>query len=185
MLRAFAVAAMLSLALPTLALAEEHKDEHKGAPPPHPGGPPPHPPGPPPHPPGPPPHPPGPPPHPPGPPGPPPHPPGPPGPPPGPPPHPPGPPGPPPGAFHYHGHEFHPVHVNPFVYPPGWGYQRWAIGAVVPPWILARDYWYTDWAALGFDPPPPGYQWVRYGPDLLLVNVVTGQVAEVVPDVFY
>jgi Ni/Co efflux regulator RcnB len=35
------------------------------------------------------------------------------------------------------------------------------------------------------EPPPPGFQWVRYGPDLLLVNVVTGQVADVAYGVFY
>jgi hypothetical protein len=176
MLRVLAIAAMLALALPTLAFAEEHKDEHKGAPP-HPGGPP-HPPGPP---------------HvgPPGPPGPP-H-----GPPPGPGamvPHPVGPPpgamvhpgGPPPGAqFGYRGHMMERVHRDPFVYPPGFAYRRWAVGAALPPLFLARDYWYADWAALGLAPPPPGYQWVRYGPDLLLVDVVTGQVVDVAYDVFY
>ncbi len=96
--------------------------------------------------------------------------------------------GPPPGAaarFSYHGHDFERVHVHPFIYPPGFAYRRWEVGAALPPAFLVRDYWYADWAALGLDPPPPGYQWVRYGPDLLLVNVVTGQVAEVTYDVFY
>ena len=48
-----------------------------------------------------------------------------------------------------------------------------------------RDYWYADWATLGLAPPEPGFQWVRYGPDLLLVNVTTGQVVDVAYDVFY
>ena len=87
--------------------------------------------------------------------------------------------------FGYHGHFFAPVHLSPFVYPPGYAYRRWAVGAVLPPLFLAPAYYYTDWATLGLDPPPPGAQWVRYGPDLLLVDVATGNVIESVPDVFY
>jgi Ni/Co efflux regulator RcnB len=96
--------------------------------------------------------------------------------------------GPPPGAaaqFNYRGREVERVHVRPFFYPPGYGYRRWEVGAALPPAFLVQDYWYPDWDALGLDPPPPGYQWVRYGPDLLLVDVITGQVAEVAYDVFY
>ena len=168
MLRAIIVSAILALALPTLAMAQQH-DEH-GHPGPHPGGPPGHPPGPParsfaPH--------------------------GPvhgpvvPG------PHPgfvagvhPGPIGPHP-QFGYHGHFFSPVHGSPFIYPRGWAYRSWGVGAVLPPLFLAPEYYYSDWAALGLDPPPPGTQWVRYGPDLLLVDVGTGNVIQVVPGVFY
>jgi Ni/Co efflux regulator RcnB len=165
MLRAFVIAASVALAVPGLALAQDHRDEHhQGGPPPHPGGPPP---GRAPH-----------------------------GPPPGAMggPHPHGPPaaamvrpaGPPAGArFSYRGRDIERVHIRPFVYPPGFAYRRWAVGAALPPVFLARDYWYADWAALGMAPPPPGYQWVRYGPDLLLVNVVTGEVADVAYDVFY
>ena len=183
MLRAFASAAMVALALPTLAVAEEPHHLGPGAPhpaaphpcgPPHPGPPPgPHPafkPAPhapmgvPPH---------------------------------GPvggPPHPPGPPvgfahpgGPPPGGphFSFHGHDFNRVHVHPFIYPHGWEYRQWAVGAILPPLFLTPDYYYPEWAALGLEPPPPGTQWVRYGPDLLLVDVNTGQVIDVAYGVFY
>ncbi len=61
-----------------------------------------------------------------------------------------------------------------------WG----ATGAILPPLFLAPAYYYADWASLGLDPPPPGFQWVRYGPDLLLVNVTTGQVVETIYDAF-
>jgi hypothetical protein len=87
--------------------------------------------------------------------------------------------------FNYRGRAFNRVHLAPFAYPPGYAYQRWAVGAVLPPLFLTPAYYYTDWATLGFDAPPPGTQWVRYGPDLLLVDVNTGQVVDVVPDVFY
>jgi Nickel/cobalt transporter regulator len=93
-----------------------------------------------------------------------------------------GPPGPP---IAYRGRNIERVHVHPFVYPQGYGYQRWAIGARLPPIFFTPDYYYADWAALGLDPPPPGYQWVRYGPDMLLVELDDGQVVDVVYDVFY
>jgi Ni/Co efflux regulator RcnB len=87
--------------------------------------------------------------------------------------------------FGYHGHFFNPVHISPFMYPPGYGYRSWGVGAVLPPIFLAPQYYYSDWATLGLDPPPPGAQWVRYGPDLLLVDVATGNVIETVPGAFY
>ena len=186
--RLLAVAAMLALVAPTAALAQQPpKDEHKG-PPPHPSGGPSHPafkpvipshgptPGGPAHPAfkpvipshGPTPGPVG-----------------------GPPPHPlggpafahPGGPGGP--QFTYHGHPFNRVRVNPYIYPPGWAYRQWAVGAFLPPLFLTPDYFFADWAALGLDPPPPGYQWVRYGPDLLLVEQDNGQVVDVVYGAFY
>ncbi|MEJ0065348.1 MAG: RcnB family protein [Caulobacteraceae bacterium] len=33
-------------------------------------------------------------------------------------------------------------------------------------------------------PPPPGSRWVRYGPDLLLVNLTTGRVEDTAYGVF-
>jgi hypothetical protein len=87
--------------------------------------------------------------------------------------------------FIYRGRAFERVRSAPYVYPPGWGYQRWAIGAFLPPVILARDYWYPDWDLLGLPPPPPDFQWVRYGADLLLVDLTSGEVVEVIYDVFY
>ena len=95
-------------------------------------------------------------------------------------------PGGPPGRFLFHDRPFSPVHIaTPFVYPPGWGYRRWVIGAALPALFLAPAYYYSGWAALGLPPPQPGFQWVRYGPDLLLVNVTTGQVVDTVYGAFY
>jgi Nickel/cobalt transporter regulator len=176
MLRKFVLVATFALALPTIAAAQQH-DDHKAGPP-HPG--PPHPAfkPPPPH----------------GPVGGPTHPAFKPGPPHGPiggPPHPPGPPAafvhPGPGGpqFTFHGRAFNRIHIHPFIYPPGWAYRQWAIGAILPPLFLVPDYYYPEWAALGLEPPPPGDQWVRYGPDLLLVNIATGQVVDVAYGVFY
>jgi hypothetical protein len=89
------------------------------------------------------------------------------------------------GAFVYQGRPFNRVHIAPFIYPRGWGYRRWAIGAVLPALFLAPAYYYSGWAGLGLPPPQPGFQWVRYGPDLLLVNVTTGEVVDSVYGAFY
>jgi hypothetical protein len=111
----------------------------------------------------------------------------------------PGPPGPPHGAFHpgpvgphaafvFHGHPYawHPAHFpHPWIYPPGFGYRLWAVGAILPPLFWSTPtYYYADWATMGLPPPDPGYQYVEYGPDLLLVNVATGQVVQVFPGAF-
>ncbi len=72
-----------------------------------------------------------------------------------------------------------------FSYPPGFRYQFWATGAILPPLFLTPRYYYDDYAALGLAPPPFGYRWVRYGPDLLLVNTNTGRIADTVDGVFY
>jgi Nickel/cobalt transporter regulator len=88
------------------------------------------------------------------------------------------------GPVIFRGRPINRVHLAPFVYPHGWAYRRWAVGAILPPLFLVPAYYYTGWATLGLDPPQPGFQWVRYGPDLLLVNVTTGSVVDTVYGVF-
>jgi Ni/Co efflux regulator RcnB len=86
--------------------------------------------------------------------------------------------------FNWRGRAFARVHAAPFLYPSGFAYQRWTVGAIMPALLLAPEFFYPDWEALGLDPPPPYYQWVRYGPDLLLVNLTTGEVTDTIYDVF-
>ncbi|HWA04616.1 MAG TPA: RcnB family protein [Rhizomicrobium sp.] len=76
------------------------------------------------------------------------------------------------------------IHGPAFRYPRGWRYRRWAIGAILPALFLANEYYYDDYASAGLQTPPPGYRWVRYGDDLLLVNVRTGEVEDTAYDVF-
>ena len=89
-----------------------------------------------------------------------------------------------PGHFYHRGNWVVRVHGPAFRYPHGWHYRVWRIGMVLPPLFLAPDYYYEDYAPLGLQPPPPGYRWVRYGDDLLLVNLRTGSVEDVVYGVF-
>jgi len=92
-----------------------------------------------------------------------------------------------PWVFHGHPWAWHHVHFpHPWAYPPGYAYRTWAAGAILPPvfWRTSA-YYYTGWAGMGLPPPEPGYQYIEYGPDLLLVNVATGQIVQVFPDAFY
>jgi hypothetical protein len=79
----------------------------------------------------------------------------------------------------------HSLHGPAFLYPPGFAYRSWTTGSILPSVFLSSAYFYDGYAALGLAPPPAGYRWLRYGPDLLLVNVFTGRVADVVDGVFY
>ena len=85
----------------------------------------------------------------------------------------------------YHPAHVRRVHATTYRYPRGYSYRRWNTGSILPRIFRSRAYYYTNWYALGFGPPPPGYAWVRYGPDLLLVNIYTGRVRDVVYSVFY
>lgn len=87
--------------------------------------------------------------------------------------------------FSWRGRWYNPVRGPAFRYPPGYAYRRWAIGAFLPGLFLATTYYYDDWRGLGIEPPPPGRRWVRYGPDLLLVNLRNRRVEDVIYGVFY
>ena len=98
--------------------------------------------------------------------------------------------GPPRGGWHsgwYGGHVegFRPIHAGFYRYPSGFGYRRWGIGLVLPAVLFGSAYYYSNWHTLGAYPPPPGDRWVRYGPDLLLVNIPTGRVDDAIYGAFY
>ena len=77
------------------------------------------------------------------------------------------------------------VNVSTYHYPHGYNYRRWSVGSVLPRLFLSGSYFFNDYGALGLGAPPPGYVWVRYGPDLLLVNRYNGRIADVIPGAFY
>lgn len=87
--------------------------------------------------------------------------------------------------FSWRGRHFNPIAGSLFRYPPGYAYRRWTIGALLPSLFFGSTYYYDNWRGLGIDAPPPGRRWVRYGPDLLLVNVRTRRVEDVITGVFY
>lgn len=80
---------------------------------------------------------------------------------------------------------FKPIHRPGWRYPPGYHYRRWTIGLLLPHLFLSSAYYFDDYANYGFGPPPYGCRWVRYGPDLLLVEVRTGRIRDVIYGAFY
>ena len=80
---------------------------------------------------------------------------------------------------------FRPIHGPAYRYPHGYRYRRWTIGLFLPSVFLSSYYYYDGWGPLGIGAPPPGYRWVRYGPDLLLVQLGTRRVVDVIYGAFY
>ena len=80
---------------------------------------------------------------------------------------------------------FRPIQGRAFRYPNGYGYRRWGIGAALPLLFLSSAYYFDDYGSYGVYAPPYGYRWVRYGPDLLLVQLGTGYVADAIYGAFY
>jgi hypothetical protein len=94
--------------------------------------------------------------------------------------------GPAPWMFHGQSYAWHPVpYPQPWVYPEGYAYRLWGLGEILPDMFWKTPtYYYAAWATMGLPPPDPGFQYVQYGPDLLLVNVATGAVVQVFPNAF-
>ena len=86
--------------------------------------------------------------------------------------------------FWHRGQYYGRIRGPAFAYPPGWRYRQWGIGMRLPPVLFGPGYIFPGWGPLGLQAPAPGYAWVRFGPDLLLVNQVTGEVEDVVYGVF-
>lgn len=90
-----------------------------------------------------------------------------------------------PSQFYWRGKWMGRYRAPAYVYPRGYSYRYWRSGDVLPLLFLTAQYYFDNYAQLGLETPPPGYRWVRYGPDLLLVNVRTGSVEDVVYGAFY
>jgi Ni/Co efflux regulator RcnB len=88
---------------------------------------------------------------------------------------------PPPRArtFVYRGRRADMIRGPRFVYPRGFAYRRWRIGQRFPAPLIAAPYFFAGFQGLGLQLPPPGYRWVRYGPDIVLVNVRTREIEDV------
>lgn len=76
-------------------------------------------------------------------------------------------------------------HLGVYFDPFGWGYQRFGIGWRMWPSYYDQSYWLNDAYMYNLPYAPWPYVWVRYYDDAVLVNVFTGQVADVVYDFFW
>jgi len=66
----------------------------------------------------------------------------------------------------------------------GYGYNRLNIGIILGEAFFGRDYW-IDPYYYHLPPAPPGTAWVRYYNDVVLVDVYSGEVIDVIYDFFW
>jgi hypothetical protein len=65
----------------------------------------------------------------------------------------------------------------------GYGYNRLSIGIMLGEAFFGRDYW-IDADYYHLPPAPPGTEWVRYYNDVVLVDMYSGEVIDVIYDFF-
>jgi Ni/Co efflux regulator RcnB len=75
--------------------------------------------------------------------------------------------------------------VGYYDWPYGYSYNRWSYGDILPSAFFISDYYIDDWWSYDLYEPPYGYQWIRVGPDILLVDPVTGRIVQVISGAFY
>ena len=73
-----------------------------------------------------------------------------------------------------------------FYYDPfGWGYQRYGIGWRMWPSYYHSSFWLNDPWQYRLPYAPPGYRWVRYYDDAVLVDTWDGRVVDVIYNFFW
>jgi Ni/Co efflux regulator RcnB len=86
--------------------------------------------------------------------------------------------------YSYRGHMFAAVRAPAYRFARGYQYRRFMTGERFPAFLLINQYFIMDYYLYNLAPPPPGFVWVRFGPDILLVNTYTGEVGDTTPGVF-
>lgn len=77
-------------------------------------------------------------------------------------------------------------HLSPYYSPyRNWRYQRFSVGLILDSLFYNQRYWIGDPWEYRLPPAPYGTQWVRYYDDVLLVDIYTGEVVDVIYDFFW
>jgi hypothetical protein len=66
-----------------------------------------------------------------------------------------------------------------------WNYSRFSIGIFLEPLFYGQNYWIGDPYQYRLPAAYPGTQWVRYYNDVMLVDVYSGEVLDVIYDFFW
>lgn len=69
--------------------------------------------------------------------------------------------------------------------PSGYYVRAWRYNEVLPRGWYGPEYRLMDWWRYDLPEPPYGYDWVRVGPDVLLVDGFNGRIVQVVRAVFW
>ena len=81
-----------------------------------------------------------------------------------------------------HPNRTHVAYVAPY---RNWNYRRVNVGYQLQSAFFGPRYYVSDYNAFGLPYPGRNKQWIRYGNDLLLVNIRTGRVLQVLPNRYY
>ena len=73
------------------------------------------------------------------------------------------------------------LYLDPF----GWGYQRYGIGWRMWPGYYRSSYWLNDPWQYRLPYAPPGYRWIRYYDDAILIDTWDGRVVDVIYNFFW
>jgi Ni/Co efflux regulator RcnB len=76
-------------------------------------------------------------------------------------------------------------HLGFYYDPYGWGYQPFSIGWRLWPAYYGNQFWIEDPWMYRLPYAPPGYVWVRYFNDALLVDTWSGTVVDMIPGFFW
>lgn len=83
----------------------------------------------------------------------------------------------------YRNHYRAPRYYNPYGY--SYGYRRFGIGIYLDSLFFGSRYWLSDPWEYRLPPAPYGCRWVRYYDDVLLVDIRSGYVLDVIHDFFW
>ena len=76
-------------------------------------------------------------------------------------------------------------HLGFYYDPFGWSYRPYSIGWRLWPNYYSSRYWINDPWEYRLPYAPPGYRWIRYWDDAILVDTFTGEVRDVIPNFFW
>jgi Ni/Co efflux regulator RcnB len=76
-------------------------------------------------------------------------------------------------------------HLGFYYDPFGWGYSPYQIGWRLWPSYYSSRYWISDPWEYRLPYAPPGYRWIRYWNDAVLVDTWSGQVVDVIHNFFW
>jgi hypothetical protein len=76
-------------------------------------------------------------------------------------------------------------HVGVYYDPFGWSYRPYQIGWRLWPSYYSSRYWIDDPWYYRLPYAPPGYVWIRYWDDAILVDRWSGEVVDVIPNFFW
>lgn len=76
-------------------------------------------------------------------------------------------------------------HIGIYIDPFGYQYRNWQLGWRVPARYYATRYWINDPSYYRLPPVGGPYRWIRYHDDVLLIDLRTGRVLDVIRDFFW